>query len=297
MNLSMIITCKNQGENVERILRQLETVERKAEFEIIVVDDNSTDDSVEQIEAAAGEARMNGLEVRIERLFASRFAGGARNVGVKLARGEYIWLVDGDDCVPAIGCDAVLKSVAFKICDVYLLKHSEIRPDGLAVGDPVAVPTYADVCEWRVAPWSKVIRRRLFVPFREKVLLEDGDWWFAQCDAFDHRGGFGSIISAVCYQYDRSVPGQTMESFDRLLENRFKAEKPLTLAEMIEGKDGFSVGMPQIYGDRVLQIGSLIRLYQTVEHRTVREQIRKVLFGLACSTGECYHGLLDFVLP
>lgn len=295
-HLSIIVTCKNQGENVERILRHLESVRQKDRFEIVIVDDVSTDNSREEIRVAINAAKAAGLDAHLIPSVDPGYAGGARNAGVRMSVGRYIWLVDGDDLPLATGVDAVIDAIRRESCDVYLLAHSEIRPDGLYHMTPPENLNYAALCEFRVAPWCKVIRRKLYVQFRRGVLLEDGDWWYRQCDAFDHHGRFGAVRE-VAYHYDRSVPGQTMESFDKIIHNRFKSEKPITLGDMLKGVGGFSVGMPKIFADRLRQIAELVELYQTVEHKTVREQLEKVLFGLPCSTGERYHGLTDFILP
>lgn len=49
MKLTIVIPCYNEGESIEEVLRQIQAVELPVEREVIVVDDGSTDNSVEII--------------------------------------------------------------------------------------------------------------------------------------------------------------------------------------------------------------------------------------------------------
>lgn len=88
--ISVVIPCFNLGEYldeaVDSVLRQT-----RRDFEIIVVDPGSTDESTRRLLA---EYRRPGTRVlATER----RRAGGARNFGIARARGRYILCLDADD--------------------------------------------------------------------------------------------------------------------------------------------------------------------------------------------------------
>ena len=63
------------------------------EFEVIFVDDGSTDGTRERLEALAGEVP----NFRVIAISPSGWPGKPRNVGIDAARGEYIQFVDNDD--------------------------------------------------------------------------------------------------------------------------------------------------------------------------------------------------------
>jgi glycosyltransferase involved in cell wall biosynthesis len=88
--LSVVIPTWNRAQLVCDAVRSA-LVQREGEVEVIVVDDVSTDDTVAALE------REFGVQVRVVRLERRRGAGGARNAGARLARGEFVAFLDSDD--------------------------------------------------------------------------------------------------------------------------------------------------------------------------------------------------------
>ena len=93
--LSFILPAYNVQEYIGDCLASLVQQDiDKDEYEIIVVDDGSTDSTKERVEAFIN--RHNGYTIKL----ISKENGGvssARNVGFEQAYGKYIWFVDPDD--------------------------------------------------------------------------------------------------------------------------------------------------------------------------------------------------------
>ncbi|HEX8295730.1 MAG TPA: glycosyltransferase family A protein [Chthoniobacteraceae bacterium] len=88
MRISVVIPCFNAARWIAATLRSVAGQSRPPE-EILVIDDGSTDDSLEQI-------RSSGVSVRL--LQTQRANGaGARNAGIAAASGDWIALLDADD--------------------------------------------------------------------------------------------------------------------------------------------------------------------------------------------------------
>lgn len=89
--VSVVIPLYNKGKYIERALSSV-LAQTFSPLEIIVVDDGSTDDGPEKVEKLALANSIITL-IRQE----NRGPGAARNVGLALAKGEYVSFLDADD--------------------------------------------------------------------------------------------------------------------------------------------------------------------------------------------------------
>jgi glycosyltransferase involved in cell wall biosynthesis len=96
MKLSIVVPCYNVqnlvGDCIESILEAFSDYNNF--YEIILVDDGSTD----QTRFILENFNKKNNEVSLIRQ-KNKGLSGARNTGLKNARGQYIWFVDGDDTV------------------------------------------------------------------------------------------------------------------------------------------------------------------------------------------------------
>lgn len=106
MKFSIIIPVYN----VERYLSQcLDSVLNQSydgDYEVICVDDGSTDGSPAILEEYAGKNDKIKI-IRQE----NRGLGGARNTGLRAARGRYVWFVDSDDWIEQEALATLAKSI------------------------------------------------------------------------------------------------------------------------------------------------------------------------------------------
>ncbi|MDD4767632.1 MAG: glycosyltransferase [Desulfotomaculaceae bacterium] len=107
---SLIIPCKNEGQNVKMTLDSLLAAAPATRVEYIVVDDGSADGCCDFIKE---NSRYSGVNlISSDRLGVSR----ARNLGAATARGEYLIFCDAHITVPAGWPDCLLN--AFNLAGV-----------------------------------------------------------------------------------------------------------------------------------------------------------------------------------
>jgi glycosyltransferase involved in cell wall biosynthesis len=91
--VSVIITAHNYAHYVERAMRSvLEQSLAKSEYEVLIINDASTDRTKDVLENYIDEVRVYNLEKNLG-------LAGARNFGIQKAKGQFIVFLDADDYV------------------------------------------------------------------------------------------------------------------------------------------------------------------------------------------------------
>lgn len=98
MKFSVIITLYNKAPYIARTLRSV-IRQSKAAAQIVIVDDVSTDNSVEVVKQTleAEADLLSHTEVKIIQREQNGGPGAARNTAIKEVTGDYVFLLDGDD--------------------------------------------------------------------------------------------------------------------------------------------------------------------------------------------------------
>ena len=133
MNLSLVIPCFNEADNVAQMRGQLSQIrpqlERVGSFELVLVDDGSTDDTYARLTEAFADWD-NTLIAKHER---NRGLGAALRTGFQHARGEVIVTTDSDGTYPFTTIPAMLSLLQ---PGVDIVTASPYHPDGGVDGVP-----------------------------------------------------------------------------------------------------------------------------------------------------------------
>ncbi len=137
-----------------------------ADVEVIAVDGGSTDGSATILdERAARDGRLRVLHL------GRTWPGPARNEGLRQARGDYVWFVDGDDALTARSLEVVADLLRRHDPDVLLIDYEYVYPDGRTTPSPgvALLGSLPDGCftlaqqpaviNLAMTIWSKIIRR------------------------------------------------------------------------------------------------------------------------------------------
>lgn len=151
---------------IESVLNQ-----KYKNFELIVVDDMSSDTSVETVENYVEKDKR----VHLIRNSRKRYNGGSRNVGIEYAMNnldfDYFAMLDSDDFFVD---ENVLQKINDNLwdCELMLLGCEMIFPDGTTQTKINEYDNYKDffICDnktWCTA-WSRVIRKDKIIYFPER---------------------------------------------------------------------------------------------------------------------------------
>lgn len=188
--VSIIVPCYNSGRFIRATLEAVRA-QTFTDWECIVIDDASSDDS------AAIVAAMGEEDPRIvpHRLPENLGAAGARNAGLERVRGDYIAFLDSDDYwVP----EKLARQVAYARETGSAIVHSSYRfvdesgqflPGGVKASDRVDLRSYMRNTEIGMST-SLIDREKIgAIHFKNIRLCQDTDLWLTLLDrGFISRG-------------------------------------------------------------------------------------------------------------
>jgi len=174
------------------------------DFELIIVDDMSTDTSLETIK----EYQKKDKRIHLIENIRKRYNGGSRNVGIEYALNnlefDYFCFLDSDDWWKD---NQVLETINNELYDheLMLIGLELIDKSGVFMTKLHQCDNYEDFFlsdnkVWCTA-WSRVIRKDKIVYFCEDTLMEDRVWSYRQADNVDYEKV--KILDEVCYVWNR----------------------------------------------------------------------------------------------
>jgi glycosyltransferase involved in cell wall biosynthesis len=137
-SLSIVCSCYNHGRYLKGFLEAL-AAQTDGRFELIVIDDASTDDSLAVIQAA-GDPRIRLVARGVNRGYCASL-----NEGIQLARADVVAFLASDDLPHPRYVEralAALKSAPSAIAAYVELDR--ISQDGVSLGEPCRLPSTAD---------------------------------------------------------------------------------------------------------------------------------------------------------
>lgn len=185
--------------NVEKYLRKcVDSLIHQdfREYEIILVDDGSTDNSGAICDEYAAGIHNTSIHNTCPIRVIHQKNGGlsaARNAGLKVAKGEYICFLDSDDYWEPNRLGELMEQIVREQLDVLRFDYQNVRikNEGVyEVYEPNKKPRYVDHCsdvvdgetylatrmEYACYAAMFIMRRELVPTFVEGILFEDTEW-------------------------------------------------------------------------------------------------------------------------
>lgn len=126
MKLSIIIPAYNASLYIIECLNSIFNQSISFhEYEVIVVNDGSTDNTLDVLENISSQ--HDNLRIYNQR---NQGPSAARNYGLRIAKGEYIWFVDSDDSIKPGSLQALLDNVKQNSIDILYFSRITLEVDG-----------------------------------------------------------------------------------------------------------------------------------------------------------------------
>jgi CDP-glycerol glycerophosphotransferase len=187
-------------------------------LEVIAIDDKSPDGCGEILD----EFAERDSRVRVKHLEENVGLGEARNIGLEMASGAYVWFVDSDDSLPAGTMPAVFERLAETMPDVLMVDYARTYWTGRANRNVLQqlfrVPDSPEVFTLRerldllqILPfaWNRVVRREFLLELGlrfTKGFYEDSPVSYPVLLAAERI----SMLDRVCYHYRQRRSGQSI---------------------------------------------------------------------------------------
>lgn len=192
MRLSIIIPIYNVAKWLGRCIASVRNQGLAPEdYEIVAVNDGSTDDSMKVLEEFMLREAKSGVKTAPIVIINQKNQGlsAARNAGLKVAKGNYIWWVDSDDTLEACFVPRLLERAEKERLDVLCfglnLVYEDGRSEKYAIPDSTKGKTVKGE-EFMIkvgmppAAWAAIYRRgfleRYGLKFYEGIMHEDQEF-------------------------------------------------------------------------------------------------------------------------
>lgn len=208
MKVSVIIPVYNVAKYIERCLLSVLN-QTWQDLEVILVNDCTLDDSMEIAEKVIA-AHVRGAMVKRLEHAKNRGQSAARNTGIRIATGDYLYFLDSDDYLPLDGIAVLLKFAGTKEYD-FVLGNYEITgksrsiplmrmKEGAVTCKEEILSSYAKDL-WPRTVWNMLIRRDFLLTeelfFEEGIIHEDDLWTFLLAC----RATSAYFVNQVTYYY------------------------------------------------------------------------------------------------
>lgn len=183
VKVSIIVPVYEVEKYLKRCLDSLIT-QTLENIEIILIDDASLDNSA----VIMREYEMKYSEkIHCFYLKENIKQGGARNIGIKAAKGEFVLFVDSDDWIDSTMCEKMYQAAKETDSDIVFCDYLKIWEDtgvekyimeaGKEISGELTADKIKELLSMNAFPFSKMIRRELIernhLCFAEKIKYED----------------------------------------------------------------------------------------------------------------------------
>lgn len=128
--LTFILPCYNVEKYVQQCLDSIYECDLpEDQFEVLCINDCSPDNTQEILEL--NQKRHSNLRIIVHE--SNKGLGGARNTGIREAKGRYLWFIDSDDTVIAFRLGELLKRASNQDLDLFCFNYRSVDEEGLEI--------------------------------------------------------------------------------------------------------------------------------------------------------------------
>ncbi|MCF2447048.1 glycosyltransferase [Dyadobacter sp. CY345] len=165
--ISIVIPIYNLEQYIDRCINSLINI-TKTDVEIICINDGSVDNSIKILTSYADRSELLTVYNK-----SNEGVSKTRNYGIDIAKGKYIWFVDGDDTINTNSFDEIYTALVESNTDVLCLNYDSVNSKDLTASIPnlqclpqgkfAIADFFNNIYNGKGMPWAFIIRRSLIV--------------------------------------------------------------------------------------------------------------------------------------
>lgn len=272
--VSVIVPAYNAEATIEETIADL-LAQSYRDYELIIIDDGSTDHTSEQCDKAAA----NDQRIRVIHQV-NRGLSNARNTGVELAQGSYVTFVDSDDRVEPYYLEFLIRALKQERADIVCGKVDRVKEN--YAWKPSMPQFHVEVFDRKnalremltgkkfgVGAWCRLVRKewQMQNPFLEDCYYEDLSNTYKTYLMADRI----AYVDAVLYHYvmhGGSITGRKTTSFKQCKDY----EAAIRLC-----KDSVTLVYPELANDAVVCAArDYMSLYLSIHRCAQRDSLSKM---------------------
>ncbi len=214
VKVSVIVPVYNSEKTLDRTIKSLlnQTLE---DIEFIFVNDGSNDDSLKILQKYKNKIKIINQK--------NSGPGGARNAGIKKAKGEYIGFLDADDIIESQMYEEMYKKAKEKNFDMVVCDTNIYYPDkktyiksGIDKDKFSKTEIKRDMIYSYAVIWNKIIKKNIAIDnlFSNDIYYEDIEFLFKLFPKINSIG----VINKALYNYMQVEGSITYTYNDKLYD-------------------------------------------------------------------------------
>lgn len=235
MFLSIIVPFYNSEFKADRLLNTISHLNFK-EVEYIFVDDGSTDNTYKKLVSFRDSNPHHNISAVTQE---NKGPGGARNTGLKLANGKYVWFVDSDDDITSEAIEYLYANINHNYDFIEFIEQQSgalIDSMNIESGSYTESTQVRNILLKRFGRLhSKIFKRKLLIDknifYPEYCYYEDNPLAFIY--PFHVKSFLKTDVIGYIYQVDQpsiTRGNQSPKKLDRLKTAEYGLKEGLTLA-------------------------------------------------------------------
>lgn len=268
--ISVIVPVYNIEEEISKCLLSI-LLQKFSDFEIIAVDDGSTDKSSEILDEFAKKYE----QIRVFHT-KNRGLSAARNFGIRKARGKYLAFVDGDDFIDPDFLEKLYRAISDSGAEISVSGYTEFFEDNIRYflpknetisGEEATIRFLTKQENLEILTWNKLYLKELFkdIQFPVGEVNEDNLTTYKLLS----RAKKVSYISAALYNYVRRENSISFTTSD------FKRDK-MREKTVLEAKKFFEGNAKLLEAN---EMARLLMYFKFVDH-SIAGRVEKKYFRL-----------------